>query len=104
MGDIEKLSMLALRATELLSMAEKVKSLEEQVSQLQRRQHKALSSKEAAEYLGVTSATVVAWVNKGKIPAIMSRNGYRIPADKVFLMAERDAERRRARSAATLSV
>lgn len=91
MSDIEKLAKLAEHADDLLSMASEIKALREELSELRANEARALTTKQAAEILDVTPATVVNWVNKGMIPAIMSRNGYRIPANRLFQVAEKQA-------------
>jgi excisionase family DNA binding protein len=93
MSDIEKLALLADKAEALLRMNDEIEYLRAEVARLHK--PRVLSTKEAAEILRVSHVTVVSWINKGLIPAIMSRNGYRIPEDKIFAYAERDAERRR---------
>lgn len=105
MSDIEKLAKLAESADSLLSMASEIKALRQELSELRAHEARALTTKEAAEILDVTPATVVNWVNKGMIPAIMSRNGYRIPAHRLFQIAEDQAtERSRFARPSTLSV
>lgn len=94
MSDIEKLALLADKADSLLSLADEVGSLRSEVKQLRAEKEKALSTAEAAERLGVTPATVVSWVNRGMIPALMSRGGYRIPAHRIFAIAEMQAAER----------
>ncbi len=94
MSDIEKLALLAARADEILKLADEVQMLRVEVARLRQCEHRALTSKEAAEVLRVSPATIVNWVHQGKIPAITSRNGYRIPSDKLFAIAEKEFERR----------
>lgn len=93
MSDIEKLARLADCANELLSLRDEVQALREQVDRLSG--GRVLSSAEAADVLGVSQATIVNWIHRGWIPAIMSRGGYRIPECKLFQYAEEDAARRR---------
>ena len=94
MSDIEKLAKLADEADGLLSLRQEISELRNEVNALRADKTRALSTKEAAEILDVTPGTVVNWVNRGMIPAIMSKNGYRIPAGRIFAIAEREAERR----------
>lgn len=94
MSDIEKLAKLADQADGLLSLVQEVHDLRDEIIALRADKNRALSTKEAAEILDVSPGTVVNWVNRGMIPAIMSKNGYRIPAGRIFAIAEREAERR----------
>ena len=93
MSDIEKLVRLAEYADELLSLKDDVARLKLEINTL--KGIRVLTTKEAAEILRVSQATVVNWVNKGYIPAIMSKNGYRISENEIFRYAEEDAARRR---------
>ena len=105
MNDIEKLSMLADKADALLHVLPELESLRKEVGLLRAERQKALSTAEAAEWLGVTPGTVVNWVNRGMIPALMSRGGYRIPAHKIFAIAEQQAAERALQDrSSTLSV
>ena len=94
MSDIEKLAAIADKADEILSLADEVQALRNEVAMFRQREHRALSSKEAAKILGVTSTTVVSWAKQGKLPAIFSRNGFKFPADRLFAIAEKQAEER----------
>lgn len=94
MSDIEKLARLAEQADELLDLRAQVHTLKSEIDALKARELRVLTTKEAAKLLDVTSATVVSWVNRGMIPALMSRNGYKIPAHKIFEIAERQAMER----------
>lgn len=93
MSDIEKLVRLAEYADELLSLRDEVARLKLEINTL--KGTRVLTTKEAAEILRVSQATVVNWVNKGFIPAITSKNGYRISENELFRYAEEDAARRR---------
>ena len=105
MNDIEKLARLADSADSLLALMPEIASLRAEIGQLRAEREKPLTTAEAAEWLGVTPATVVNWVNRGMIPALMSRGGYRIPAHRIFAIAERQAAERAAQDrSSTLSV
>lgn len=93
MSDIEKLARLADCADELLAMREEVQDLKKQIAQLSGR--RVLTTKDAAAVLGVSPATIVNWVHRGWIPAIMSRHKFLIPSDGLFRYAEQAAAARR---------
>lgn len=94
MTDIEKLAILAEQADSLLLMKEHISALEAQIARLQ--QPRALKTKEVAEILGVSQATVNNWLKQGRIPGIISRNGNRFPSDRIFDVAVQEAKKRSA--------